>query len=160
MKKIVSQLAILVFVLAVFSSCGKSNSEQVKETGEKFLSALTSGDLATARQLVTPATFEKWGDATQVIDDILTPEQKVAAQSLGIQVESIKVNGDEAEALTTITIPYFRKDITVLHFKKIDGKWLVNEPGIIVKEVIRENLEIINADAVPNDSATTGASKK
>ncbi len=152
MKKAVGQLVIITMTLFMLSSCGKSDSDLVKETGENFLSALVDGDLTTAKQYVTEATSEKWGDTAEVLSDVLTPEEKATIQTLTVDVSSIKVNGDEAEAICTVAIPFFRQDITVLHFKKVNGKWLVNEPGVIVKEVLTEDTVVLDTDSIPADS--------
>lgn len=153
MKKMFYLFAVAMMIPLMFTSCGKSDEVLVREAGENFLSALIDGDLESAKQYVTPATSEKWGGASQMLSDILTPESKASMQSVAVKIGEVKVTGDTAEAVCAVTIPFFMEDISVLHFKKTDGKWLVNEPGIIVKEVIRESTVAIEPVSISeNDS--------
>ncbi len=143
MKKIL--LNLIVFMAFLLVSCGKSDKALVKETGEKFITSLLAGDLTTAKTLVTPATSEKWGGTAEFLDEVLTPEIKTALQSAQSRVSDVKVKGDEAEAVLTVAIPALVGEVTVLHFKRIDGKWLINEPGLLVREVILEETQVIDS---------------
>ncbi len=144
MKKFLSYTIVVLFAF-MLTSCAKSDKVMVKETGEKFITALLSEDLATARSLVTPVTSEKWGNTVDFFDDILTPEWKATLETAQSKVGDVKVTGDEAQATVAVAIPALVGEVTVLHFKKINGKWLVNEPGILVREVIEEETQIIDS---------------
>lgn len=135
----------IVLMMFAFMSCAKSDRVLVKETGEKFVEALLTGDLVTAKSLVTSATSDKWGETARFLDDMLTPEWKATLKTAQSKVSDVKVTGDEAQATIAIGIPALVGEVTVLHFKKVEGKWLINEPGILVREVIMEETQIIDA---------------
>lgn len=136
---------MIVVAVFAFASCAKSDRAMVKETGEKFIEAILSGDLATAKSLVTPATSEKWGNTAKFLEDILTPEWKASLKAAQTRISDVKVTGNDAEATVAIAIPALVGEVTVLHFKKVDGKWLINEPGILVREVIKEETQVIDS---------------
>ncbi len=143
MKKVLLYSAVAIIVVSIFS-CAKSDHALVKKTGEQFIEALLTDDLTTARSLVTTATSEKWGSTANFLSDVLTPEWKTTLRTAQSRISDVKVNGDEAQATVAIAIPSLVGEVTVLHFKKVDGKWLINEPGILVREVFKEETQIIN----------------
>ncbi len=136
---------IIIVMIFILGSCAKSDKTLVKETGEKFMIALLAGDLATANTLVTPATSEKWGATARFLDDVLTPEWKAELEKAQSKVSDVEVSGDEAYATVAVAIPALVGEVTVLHFKKVNGKWLIDEPGILVREVVKEETQIIDS---------------
>ncbi len=137
--------SIIVASTMFFSSCG-SDTSLVRETGEKFMKAIVAGDLTTVKTMVTPETLEKWGNSATILDEALAPEIKGKLQSVKIKASDVVVNGDKAQATLSVGIPAEGGEITVLHFRK-DGKlWLVHEPGILVKKVLKEETVITDTE--------------
>ncbi len=147
MKKIILY-PILTFMAIFFSSCGNSDKIAVKETGEKFIEAILANDMATARSLVTPETYAKWGNTANFFETMLTPELRANLQAVKSRVSDVVVDGDEAQATLVVGIPSepIGTEITDLHFIKRGKVWLINEPGILVKEVIHEDVIILDTE--------------
>ncbi len=143
MKKVLFYAVFACSIMFVIS-CSKSDKELVKKTGEKFMTALISRDSVTVNSLVTPETAQKWKGS---FDLVLSPELLTRLSSVQTQVSDVVVNGEEAQAIIAVAIPSEIGEVTTLNFKKVNGKWLVNQPGILVKEVVEEETVIIDVDA-------------
>ncbi len=139
---------VFIWGIMFFTSCS-GDELLVKDTGERFIDAILKNDLTTAKTLVTPETSKKWGDATIFIEEILTPELKENLQKLESRVSDVKVNGKEAEAKLVVGIPAeLVGEVTILHFQKRGEIWLIHEPGILVKDVLRDEKVIL--EVAPN----------
>ncbi len=145
MKKTV--LCVLGAMALMLSSCVKNDAALVKETAEKFLTAIVAGDLTTAKTLVTPATSEKWGETAEFLEMVMLPEIKAAIQSAATKVTDVKVEGETAQATVAVAIPSVVGEISILHFLKQGDQWLVNEPGVLVVNVIERNVVVMDADS-------------
>ncbi len=145
MKKIVSLSSFVLFAMIFLASCN-SDKKAVKDTAETFLKAIIAGDFAKSQSLVTPETHEKWGDFLQIVADNLDQETKELIKTSQIKVSDIVVTGNDAEVICTEKIPYFAQESTVLHLKKVDGKWLINEPNAIVLDRVKLDEDLIGID--------------
>ncbi len=155
MKKVIVQAAF-VLLAVVLVSCN-SDKGAVKKTSEEFLSALVAGDFAKSQALTTPETQAKWGDFLQQISDNMDQSAKDVISSSVITVSDVTIEGDKAEAVCSTAIPYFVQQTTVLHLSKVDGKWLINEPGAVVFDRVRVVEDVVGLDVnMSADSLAVG----
>lgn len=141
MKKMSLSTVTLIVAIIVMVSCSESEEKKVKTTAEDFLTALLNGDLDKAGTLTTTETHQKWGDFAKVVQEF-----GPGAIPAKINVSDVKVNGEDAEVLCSATIPYFAKETTILHLKKENGVWLVNEPNAIVTDIVKVEETVISLD--------------
>ncbi len=144
MKRIIFYPAI-AFIAFFFASCGDSDKVAVQDTCETFIEAILKGDVTKARTMVTPETQEKWGNSAEFIDEVMKERWKSAKT----KVSNVEINGDHAQATLAIAIPSeLEGEITTLHLQKHGKVWLIHEPGILVKEEIRTETVIMDAEEV------------
>lgn len=112
MTKTLKISAIALLGALVLWACGGADLG-AKETAEKFLVALTTGDYGTAKDLATKEAaesiemVEKMGGETGSADDI--------------KVGEVEENGDKAVAHYTE-----KGEAKTLDLVKVDGKWKAN----------------------------------
>lgn len=156
MKNYLLLTGFILFAGLTITSCKESDEQQVKKNSEQFLSAIISGNFEKAKELTTVETQNKWGDFVKFVSENMTQEKKNLIAKSKIDVSEVKVQGETAEALCSATIPYFALETTILHLKKVDGKWLIDEPGAIVTDVIKlkieEDVRVLDVDSIPQDS--------
>ncbi len=144
MKKIFLYSALVIISLFL-ASCGGNDKLLVKETCERFIEVILKGDLETAKTMVTPETLKKWGSAANYFDEILTPEIRADLGSAKSKVSNVVIEGDNARATLTVGIPAeMVGEVTILHLKKHGNVWFINEPGILVKQVLEEETVIVD----------------
>lgn len=125
-------------ILVILFACGGDrDSRMVKEVADDFLYALVSGDLSTAKNLSTAQTVERWSDSA-VLDMSAVTEDICSAitNEKFFIADSIKVVENTAELTSSRALPCLVGSITILHFVRENGRWLVNEPLVLLKEVI------------------------
>ncbi len=138
MKNTFSCPFFIIIAWMIFTSCGNDEKILVKEAGDHFFSAIVSEDLATAKRYVTQSTSEKWEDASDIFENSLDSKTKDALQSTASPIDKIEVDGKNATITITVPLPSTTGKISRLHFSKENGKWLINEPGLFLKEAIEQ----------------------
>lgn len=136
--------SIFAGIMMFFVACGDSDNVKVRETGQEFMAAVMAGDLDKVKVLVTPETYEKWGNSTNIIEAVMTPELEARLRSVETHVGDVEIHGDEAHAILAVGIPMSVGEVTILHFKKFGNIWLIHEPGILVKNVTKEETVIMD----------------
>ncbi len=135
-------------VLTLFlTSCSDNDKVKVQETCERFVAAVLANDLATAKSMVTPETYAKWGNPGYFDDIVLTPEIKANLKEAKSIVKDVNVEGDKATATLVVGIPAeLVGEVTTLHLQKHGNVWFIHEPGILVKDVLKDEIMILDVE--------------
>ncbi len=119
--------------ILVFTSCNKEEKE-IKKTAEGFLNAINMLNISEARKYATEETGKTLDIMEQGLalqsPEILAESRKEAANK-SYEVTKVEIKNDEAIAsckMTDKTNPDTKSPMESLRLKKVDGKWLVNQP--------------------------------
>ena len=123
--KVLSLVLVLALSLCMFTACGKSDEEFVREAIDGYMAAAKAADMKKAAEYCAGETYDAViASAEEFTTGEYAEMLKEMMASIEYEINSVEVNEDTATVTYTVTAMNQDSEST-LELEKIDGAWKI-----------------------------------